>query len=86
MAIDETTTATLDPEVLYTKLDDGEAVLLHLGTTTYYTLNQTGARIWKLLGDGHSVQDVHRPRASRCGHRSGSSWAMDIACKMSAAP
>ena len=60
MAIDETTTATLDPEVLYTKLDDGEAVLLHLGTTTYYTLNQTGARIWKLLGDGHSVQDVGR--------------------------
>ena len=28
---------------------DGEAVLLHLGSGTYYTLNETGSRIWKLL-------------------------------------
>ena len=34
-------------EVVDTKLDDGEVVLLHLDNKTYYSLNPTGERIWR---------------------------------------
>jgi hypothetical protein len=44
-----------DPDVVVTELDDKEAVLLHLGTKMYYTLNETGIRIWQLLSEGHSI-------------------------------
>ena len=33
-------------QVVDTKLDDGEIVLLHLDSKTYYSLNPTGERIW----------------------------------------
>ena len=48
----------LDPDVVVTELDDNEAVLLHLGTKMYYTLNETGIRIWQLLSKGHSIGDA----------------------------
>ena len=38
--------------LVFTRLDATEAVLLHLGTKRYYTLNETGARIWELLQHG----------------------------------
>jgi len=47
-----------DPDVVVTELDDKEAVLLHLGTKMYYTLNETGIRIWQLLSEGHSISEV----------------------------
>jgi len=47
-----------DPDVVVTELDDNEAVLLHLGTKMYYTLNETGIRIWQLLSEGHSIGEV----------------------------
>jgi hypothetical protein len=48
----------LDPDVVVTELDDNEAVLLHLGTKMYYTLNETGIRIWQLLSEGHSIGEA----------------------------
>ena len=39
----------IHPSVLFTDLDDGTGVLLHLDSKYYYTLNQTGAVIWKAL-------------------------------------
>ena len=45
------------PSVVFTRLDAAEAILLHLGTKRYYSLNETGARV-----------DERRPGASR-GHR-----------------
>lgn len=36
------------PDVIETLLANGEIVLLHLETKTYFSLNETGARIWKL--------------------------------------
>ena len=47
-----------DPDVVVTELDDKEAVLLHLGTKMYYTLNETGIRIWQLLSEGHSIGEA----------------------------
>jgi hypothetical protein len=40
------------PSVVFTRLDDAEAVLLHLDTKLYYSLNETGLRIWELVQDG----------------------------------
>lgn len=37
------------PEDVVSEYLDGEAVLLHLGTGTYFTLNSSGSRIWQLI-------------------------------------
>ena len=47
-----------DPDVVDTDIDDGEVALLHLGTKTYFSLNVTGARIWRHLKEGLSLDDV----------------------------
>jgi hypothetical protein len=41
------------PNVLASHLQ-GEAVLLHLGTKSYFRLNGTGAHIWKRIEAGDS--------------------------------
>jgi len=46
------------PSLVFTRLDDTEAVLLHLDTTRYYTLNETGSRIWELLQEGRSAREI----------------------------
>jgi hypothetical protein len=45
-------------EVVDTKLDDGEVVLLHLESKTYYSLNPTGERIWQGLKEGLSLGEI----------------------------
>ena len=48
-------------EVVDTKLDDGELVLLHLESKTYYSLNPTGERIWRGLKEGLTLNEIsHR--------------------------
>ena len=47
-------------EVVDTKLDDGEVVLLHLESKTYYSLNPTGERIWRGLKEGLSLREISR--------------------------
>ena len=46
------------PDAVVTELDNGEAVLLHLQTKMYYTLNETGVRIWQLLNEGLSAGEI----------------------------
>jgi Coenzyme PQQ synthesis protein D (PqqD) len=43
-----------NPQALFTELDDGTGVLLHLDTKFYYTLNPTAVVVWKALGAGAS--------------------------------
>ena len=45
-------------EVVDTKLDEGEVVLLHLETKTYYSLNPTGERIWQGLKQGLTLKEI----------------------------
>ena len=45
-----------DPEVVSTELENNEAVLLHLGTKNYFTLNDLGLRIWQILAHDSSVE------------------------------
>ncbi len=47
-----------DSEVICTELDDKEAVLLHLGTKAYFTLNPTGLRIWQMLSDNLTLGEI----------------------------
>ena len=46
--------------VVFTDLDDGSAVLLHLETKYYYSLNETGCFLWKLLDkkDGSTEDEM----------------------------
>ncbi len=41
----------VNPDVVYRDLD-GEAVILDLGSGTYFGLNHVGTRVWQLIGDG----------------------------------
>lgn len=43
-------------DVLFTQLDDGTGVLLHLGSGQYFTLNRPGVVVWKALTEG--INDV----------------------------
>jgi Coenzyme PQQ synthesis protein D (PqqD) len=45
-------------QVVDTKLDDGEVVLLHLENKMYFSLNPTGERIWRGLKDGLSLGEI----------------------------
>jgi len=42
------------PNVLFRDLG-GEAVLLDVGTGSYFGLNEVGARIWQLLAGGETI-------------------------------
>ena len=47
-------------DVVFTDLDDGSAVVLHLQTKYYFSLNETGTFLWKLLEreEGASEKDL----------------------------
>jgi hypothetical protein len=47
-----------NPEVVFTELGDKEAVLLHLGTKSYYSLNETGVLIWQMLERGLELKEI----------------------------
>ena len=44
--------------VVFTQLDDGEAVLLDLQTKQYYTLNETGSQIWDHFKENRSLDEI----------------------------
>ena len=48
------------PQVVDTKLDDGELVLLQLESKSYYSLNLAGERIWRGLKQGLSLREISR--------------------------
>lgn len=54
------TVAEPDPKVVCTTLKSGETVLLHLGTNIYFTLNETGSRIWNLMSEGSTLGEISR--------------------------
>jgi hypothetical protein len=50
--------AQAHPEVIYTDLEDEGAVLLHLESQTYFSLNVTGTCIWQAMNQGLSLQEI----------------------------
>lgn len=55
------------PEVVVTELDGNEAVLLHLDTKQYFSLNATGYFIWKQLEQERRLGDVAVALGTRYG-------------------
>ena len=45
-------------QVVDTQLDDGEVVLLHLESKTYFSLNLTGERIWHGVKQGLGLREI----------------------------
>ncbi len=50
----------LHPEVVDAELEEQETVLLQLESTTCYSLNLTGTRIWQGLKQGLTLQEISR--------------------------
>ena len=46
------------PEHVVSKQIGGETVILNLESGTYFGLDAVGARIWELIGEGKSVNEV----------------------------
>src|SRR6202008_525455 len=45
------------PDVVFRELR-GEAVILHLGTATYFGLDEVGTRAWQLIVEKRTIADV----------------------------
>lgn len=50
-------------DVVYRRLGE-TGVLVHLGTNEIFEVNETGARIWELLGEGHPIDTIASTLAS----------------------
>jgi hypothetical protein len=48
---------TIPGDVACARVDDG-AVLLHMGTKRYFSLNETGGEVWRLLEEGTAIDDI----------------------------
>ena len=46
------------PDVVVTELENKEAVLLHLGTKMYFSLNETGLLIWQMLSGNLTIEEI----------------------------
>lgn len=51
-------------DVACAKVEDG-AVLLHMGTKRYFSLNETGAEVWRLLEDGAEPDAIPQQLSER---------------------
>jgi hypothetical protein len=52
-------------DVIHTKLANGEVVLLHLTAGQYFSLNETGSRIWQLLDGKTTLSQISQDLESR---------------------
>lgn len=50
--------AILDNEVLSTEMGSGEVVFLHMKTSKYLSLNETGALIWRHMKEGLTLGEI----------------------------
>ncbi|HAZ10970.1 MAG: hypothetical protein A2047_00315 [Omnitrophica bacterium GWA2_41_15] len=46
------------PSIIYTELDNKEAVLLNFETKYFYRLNEAGVRIWQLLDGKKTIGEI----------------------------
>ena len=51
------TRCTIPADVASAAVEDG-TVVLHMGTKRYYSLNETGAAIWRMLEEDLPVADI----------------------------
>lgn len=46
------------PSIIYTELDNKEAVLLNFETKYFYGLNEVGAKIWQMLDGKKTIEEI----------------------------
>jgi hypothetical protein len=51
-----------NPDVLWRRLDD-EVILMQLKTDQMFSLNRTGARLWELIAEGLSFEEIRERMA-----------------------
>lgn len=51
---------TPNPKVVFTELEDGQVVLLHMDSRQIFHLNETGAQIWSGFEDGKTAGEISR--------------------------
>jgi hypothetical protein len=47
-----------DSNVVFTRFDEVSGALLHLGSKRYYTLNETGCRVWEMIQETNDLDSV----------------------------
>ena len=47
-----------DPNVVFTEMENGESVLLHLDTNQYFSLNETGTLIWQGISEDRNLGEI----------------------------
>lgn len=52
-------TYELSPDATCAVVEDG-AVVLHMRTKRYFSLNETGAEVWRMLEDGLALAEIPR--------------------------
>ena len=57
MGVPPESTFSVSPDVLSQRVR-GETVLLDLNTDQYFGLNEVGSRIWELVGEGQSLEQL----------------------------
>lgn len=58
MILNRQTILTPHPDVIQTRLADGDTVLLDMASKRYFSLNETGARVWDLLKEKNTVAEI----------------------------
>lgn len=53
------------PSVVFTRLDENQAALLHLETKQYFSLNETGVLIWQHLERGSNPEAIANDLVAR---------------------
>lgn len=48
---------TISPDAAFAAVEDG-AIVLHMGTKRYYSLNETGTFVWRRLEDGVARAEI----------------------------
>ena len=48
---------TINRKIVWREVD-GEAVILNVDSSNYFTLNETGTHIWKMLKSGNTVSGI----------------------------
>ena len=56
--LNPSTKVSPDPNVVFTEMENGESVLLHLGTNQYFSLNETGTLIWHGISEGRNLEVI----------------------------
>ena len=54
-----------DPNVVFTEMENGESVLLHLETNQYFSLNETGTLIWREIIEERNIGEIGQELVDR---------------------